>query len=141
MSGSKTEYLSKKILDHMLGGAAYTPPGTLYLCLSTAAFTALATGVAMSEIAAADYGRLAVANNGTTWSAGTGGAVPSEKHNLIEFAFAAATNSWGTPQSAYLADAATAGNALFGSDITNPQLINIGDIAKIAAAAFVFNED
>lgn len=140
MPGSKTDYLSKKILDHVLGGAAYTPPATLYLCLSTAAFNALATGVAMAEVVAAGYARLAVANNGTTWTTATAGA-PSEKHNQIEFAFAAATTVWGTPQSAYLADAATAGNALFGSDITNPQAINIGDVAKIAANAFVFHED
>lgn len=140
MAGSKTAYLSKKLLDHVLGGAAYTPPATLYLCLSTAAFTPTATGAAMNEVNAVGYARLAIASDGTNWSVGTA-AAPSEKHNLLELAFAPATATWGTPQSAYLADASTGGNALYGSDITNPQAIAIADVAKIAAGAFVFNED
>jgi hypothetical protein len=140
MAGSKTAYLSKKMLDHALGGGAYTPPGTLYLALSISSFTPTATGAAMDEVTVAGYARLPVSNNGTTWTAATA-AAPSEKHNINDLAFSAATASWGTPQSAYLCDASTAGNALFGSDITNPQAINVGDTAKISAAAFVFNED
>lgn len=140
MSGSKTAYLSQKLLDHALGGAAFTPPTTVYLCMSTAGFSANSTGAAMTEVAASGYARVALTNDGTTWSAATA-AAPSEKHNLADLVFAAATAAWGTPTSAYLADAATAGNLLYGSDITNPQIVGIGDTPKIPAGAFVFNED
>lgn len=140
MSGSKTAYLSQKLLDHVLGGAAFTPPTTVYLALSTAAFSATSTGAAMAEVTASDYARLSLTNNSGTWSAATA-AAPSEKHNLADLAYAAATSAWGTPASAYLADAATNGNLLYGSDISNPQIIGSGDTAKVPADAFVFNED
>lgn len=139
MAGSKTAYLSRKMLDHALGGAAYVPPATLYLVLSTSAFDPAATGSACAEVPAAGYARIAITNDGTAWSAATA-AEPSEKHNLADLAYAAATSAWGTPQSAYLADAATLGNLLYGADITNPQVIGVGDTAKIAALAFVFQE-
>lgn len=139
MAGSKTTYLAQKTLDHNLGGAAYTRPGTVYLVLSMAAFDATATGSACNEVAAVGYARLSLPNSGATWSAATL-AWPSEKHNLNDLLFPSATTSWGTPLSAYLADAATAGNVLYGSDITNPQPVGIGDIAKIQASGFSFQE-
>jgi hypothetical protein len=111
----------------------------VYLALSTAAFDANATGTAMSEVTAGGYARVSLANSSATWSAATAGW-PSEKHNLNVLSFPAATADWGTPLSAYLCDASTGGNAMYGSDITNPQLVNSGDIAKIAATAFGFNE-
>ncbi|WP_377846978.1 hypothetical protein [Bosea sp. UC22_33] len=36
MAGSASDYLEKKLLDHSLGVAAYTMPGTVYLALFTA---------------------------------------------------------------------------------------------------------
>lgn len=140
MAGSKTAYLSKKLLDHGLGGATYTPPTTVFVLLSTAAFDPAAVVGSMSEVTASDYARLSVGANSTYWTAATA-AAPSEKHNVSDLAWAPATSSWGTPQSVYLADASTGGNLLYGADITNPQLISSGDTPKIVAAAFVFNED
>lgn len=140
MAGSKTAYLAQKLLDHMLGGAAYAPPATLYVCLSTAAFDPAATGAALNEITAGDYARHAVANDAATWSAATAGW-PSGKHNLIDIPWDTATSAWGTPLSAYLADAAAAGNLLYGADISNAQVIGTGDIARIPATAIIFEED
>lgn len=139
MAGSKTAYLSQKMLDHGLGGAPYVPPATVWLCLSMTAFDSGATGAAVNEVAAGDYARVELPNDATTWTAATL-AEPSEKHNLNDFVWPAASSEWGTPNSAYLADALTGGNLLYGADITNPQLIGTGDTAKIAAGAFSFNE-
>jgi hypothetical protein len=139
MAGSKTAYLARRQLEHMFGGEPYEPPASVYLCLSTAAFTPAATGSAMTEVDADDYLRIELANDGTTWSDATAGS-PSRKHNLQDLVYATATSDWGIPLSAYLADAATAGNALYGADITNPQIIGAGDTAKVQATAFVFQE-
>jgi hypothetical protein len=140
MAGSKTTYLSRMLLDHVLGMQYYFPPDTLHLALSTAAFNPAATGEAMDEVAAGDYARIDVANDMSTWSAATD-ASPSEKHNAITFEWPAATADWGTPLSAYLADAATGGNLLFGADIPGASPIDIGDTAKIPLTAFIFEED
>jgi hypothetical protein len=139
MAGSKTSYLSQKILAHVLGEAVYTRPSTLWLCLSMVAFTPGATGTAMNEVAASGYARLSLPNNVTIWSAATA-AEPSEKHNLADMVFPTAGASWGTPLSAYLADAATLGNLLYGADITNPQQIKTGDIPRVLAETFVLHE-
>lgn len=139
MAGSKTAYLAQRMLEHVLGGTAYTKPATVYIALSTAAFNPNATGSAMTEVSAGDYVRLAVTNDLTKWSGATA-ASPSEKHNAVDFTWSAATSSWGTPQSVYVADAASAGNVLYGADISNAQLINSGDTAKVAASTFVFDE-
>jgi hypothetical protein len=139
MAGSKTAYLSKKLLDHALGGAAFTRPATLYLCLSTATFSPTATGAAMSEIDAVDYARLPVTSDATKWTPASA-AYPSEKHNVNDFAWPATTADWGVPKSAYLADAATGGNLLFGADIYNEPTIATGDTPKIPATAFIFEE-
>jgi hypothetical protein len=139
--GSKTAYLAQKVLDHMLGGPVYTPPTTVYMALSIAAFDPNAVnGGSFSEIPfSGSYARLVLANNTTVWTSATA-ASPSEKHNINDLAWVTATGDWGQPLSAYLVDASTGGNLLYGSDITNPQPVGIGDTAKIAAGGFVFNE-
>lgn len=139
MAGSKTMYLSQTILAHTLGELVYVRPSTLYLCLSMAAFSPTATGVAMGEVTVAGYARLALPNNVTTWSAATA-EEPSEKHNLNDMVFPVTAATWGTPLSAYLADAAVAGNLLYGADITNPQQIKAGDTARVLANTFVLHE-
>jgi hypothetical protein len=139
MAGSKTVYLARKLLDHTLGGPAFTPPTTVYLCLSTAPFAPASTGVEMAEVEADDYARVPLVNDGTTWTTATGTS-PSRKHNKEDLLYPAATSDWGTPQSAYLADALTGGNLLYGADITNPTVIGTGDTAKVKATAFVFQE-
>lgn len=138
--GSKTIYLAQKVLDHVLGGTVFTRPATVYMALSAAAFDPAAVGSSFSELAfAGGYARLVLANSNTVWSAATL-ANPSEKHNINDLTWVTATTAWGNPLSAYLADAATSGNLLYGSDISNPQSIGIGDTAKIAANGFTFNE-
>lgn len=139
MAGSKCAYLAQKELDALLGVTAYTPPANLYVALSTAAFDPSATGSAMTEVVAADYARVEIANSSATWSAATA-ASPSEKHNLADILFTTATSDWGTPLSVYLCDAATAGNALYGADISNAQDVQSGDTAKIKASALIVNE-
>jgi hypothetical protein len=139
--GSKTAYLAQKALDHVLGGTTYTRPATVYMALSGAAFDPnQVNGSSFFEVAfTGGYARLVLANSSSVWTPASL-AWPSEKHNINDLLWVTATAAWGQPLSAYLADAATGGNLLYGSNITNPQDIGIGDTAKIAAGGFVFNE-
>lgn len=141
MAGSKSAYYEKKILDFTLAGVAYTPPGVLYLALSTVAFTVNATGTVMNEVSTSGtaYARLPITCNTTNWPVSTGSG-PASISNGVVLTFATATASWGTILSAYLCDASTAGNVLYGSDLTTPKLIANGDTATYAIGSLTITE-
>jgi hypothetical protein len=140
MAGSKTLYLSKKLLDLVLSNTTYTPPGTVYAVLSSAAFDPTATGSACNEITGGAYARVAITNNTTNWPTATS-AVPSVKANANDIVFPTATADWGTPLAVYLADASSAGNLLYGADLSSSSDVAIGDIFKVFAGTFIFSED
>lgn len=138
MAGSKSLYLENKALDIILGsgGTPWTPPTTVYIALSTAAFTTSATGSSMTEVAGGAYARVAVTNNATNWPAASAGA----KANGVIFTFPAATANWGTILSFYIVDASTGGNVLYGADLTTSRTINTGDTASFAVASITLTE-
>jgi hypothetical protein len=142
MAGGKTAYLSQAMLDHVLGGATFTQPATVYIALSAAAYDPNATGTAMSELddTVGAYARLAVTNDSSSWAAASA-AAPSVKSNVNDLAFAAATADWAEPLSAYICDAATGGNTLYGADFTTPTPTSSGDTFKILAGTFIISED
>ena len=73
MAGGKSAYLQNALVNGVLGGSAFSLPSTVYICLSTAAWSVASTGSAMSEATGAGYSRLAVTNNSTNWPAASGG--------------------------------------------------------------------
>lgn len=136
IAGSKCAYLENKALDIILGGTPWTAPATVYIALSTSAFTAASTGSAMSEVTGAGYTRVAVTNNATNWPVAASGS----KSNGAVFTFPAATGNWGTALSFYIVDAATGGNALYGADLTTARTINSGDTASFPVSAITLTE-
>lgn len=142
MAGSKSDYLEAAILNYLLGGTALASPGTLYIALSTAAYSDAATGAAMTEVSTAStaYARVAVTNNATNWPAATGTS-PATKQNGTAFTFPAATAAWGTVTSFYIVDAASGGNVLYGGDLTTAKSISSGDTATFAASSITITED
>lgn len=140
MAGSKTDYLEKKILDYLLGSVAFTPPTTYYVVLSTSAYSEAATGSSVVEPSGGAYVRQSIANNATTWPAATGTS-PTTKANGIVITFPTATGSWGTLLSWYLADAASAGNLLYGGDLGSSTAISTGQAPSFAIGALVVTED
>lgn len=142
MAGSKSDYLEKAILDYLLGGVALASAGTVYIALSTAAYSDAATGASMTEVSATStaYARVAVTNNTTNWPAATGTS-PASKANGAAFTFPTATGSWGTVTSFYIVDAASAGNILYGGDLTTSKAIASGDTATFAASSITITED
>lgn len=140
MAGSKSDYLEKAILDHLLGGTTLAKPATVYVALSTAVYSDAATGASMAEVTGGAYARVAVTNNATNWPNATGTS-PAQKQNGTAITFPTATASWNTVNSFYVVDAASGGNVLYGGDLTTPKAIASGDTATFAAASITITED
>lgn len=142
MAGSKSDYLEAAILNFLLGGASLSAPGTVYIALSTAAYSDAATGSSMTEVSSSGtaYARVAVTNNSTNWPNATGTS-PTSKSSGTAFTFPAATASQGTVESFYIVDASSAGNVLYGGDLSTPKAIGSGDTATFASGAITVTED
>lgn len=142
MAGSKSDYFEKALLDYVFSATSWTAPTTLYIALSTAAYSDAATGASMSEVSSAStgYARVAVPNNSSNWPAATGTS-PTSKGNGTAITFPTASASWGTVSSFYVTDAATNGNVLYGGDLTLAKAISQGDTATFAANAIAITED
>lgn len=140
-NGSQSLYLSRVILDHILGRTIWTPPATLYVALATQSYDPTASGSAFFEVTGGGYGRVALTNDATTWPAASG-SLPSGKAAMPQITFAVPTSSWGTPVAVYLLDASTAGNVLYGGNISNTtELVPGGQPFKIYAGTLVITED
>ena len=133
MSG-KSDFLELEILDHVLGNAAYTAPGTVHIALFTATPSDSGGG---TEVSGGAYARAAVTNNATNFPAAAAGA----KSNGTEIAFDQATANWGTVVAFGIFDAATAGNLLYWGPITPNKAVNNGDTAKFAIGDLDVTED
>lgn len=139
MPSGKSAYLRNQVLNHVLGATTYTPPGTIYIALSTASWAAATTGttLAATEPSGANgYARVALTNNGTTWSTATSGS----KSNSVDVLFSAATGNWGTLNSFYVVDASSNGNILYGGDLYVPRAILSGDTAKFLVGQLTVTE-
>lgn len=134
MAGSKSNYLESEILDHILGGADWARPGTVYLALYTTAPSDAGGGV---EVSAGNYVRLSITNNATNFPAAVSGA----KSNGVDLVFPEATNAWGLIIAWALFDAQTTGNMLYWGDFTQTQTIGVGSAAKVKAGDLDFSED
>lgn len=141
MAGNKSTYYERVVLDFGLSGVAFTPATTLYLALSTSAFSTAATGSSMAEVSATGtaYARVAIVANTTNFPVATG-SNPATKSNGAVFTFPTATATWGTIVSAYLVDASSAGNILYGADLTSSKVIQTGDTATYAVGALTITE-
>lgn len=146
MAGSKSNYLSKKVLDHVLGNAAYTAPTTVYVGLwkSTATLADDSSGTLTGEPSGGAYARVSVTNNATNWPNSTG-STTALKQNGNSIAWATATTNWtGTGETISqfaLLDAASSGNILFWGTLTTPKAIGSGDTASFSAGALSITED
>ncbi|MBA7540642.1 hypothetical protein ES705_32941 [subsurface metagenome] len=134
MTGSKSDYLENEILDHVLGGADYARPATVYVALYTVAPTDAGGG---TEVSGAGYARVAVTNNATNWPAAAGG----EKSNGTEIEFAQAEADWGEVVAFAILDALSNGNFLYWADLTTPKTIGSDDTAKFGVGDLAITED
>jgi hypothetical protein len=132
MSGSASDYLENKILDHCLGKTSFTMPSTVAIALCTTLPTDASTGATIVEVTNANsYVRKTVA--GTDWNAAASGS--SSNVNAITFATATGAG-WGTIVGFAIVDNATfgAGNVLFWGSLTS-KAIAAGDTATFAGGS------
>ena len=122
MAGFLSQYLAHKLLDLEWGGTAYTPSGTKYCALMTAAPTAGGGG---TEVSSGSYARVAVTNNTTNFP----NAASQIKRNATAITFPTPTADWGAIIGAAWYDNTSGGNLLsYGPFGTTRTVLN-GDSA------------
>ena len=125
-----SDYLENEILDHILGGAAYTAPTTVYAALFTGS-TQLETNNPTLEVSGTNYARVAI----TFGTAAAGGAISNTAS--VDFATAGA-GGWGDITHVAIVDHisnATWGtnvNVLFWGALQATRTINSGDTFSFA---------
>ena len=104
--GSISDYLEKKMMDHIFNGAgvAWTPPATVYLGLSTA--DPLDTAAGIAEPSGNNYGRIACA---------FGAAATRMISNSGTLTFGQASGPWGLTTHYFLCDHQT--NTTWGTNV------------------------
>jgi hypothetical protein len=136
--GSKSDYLEGKLLDHVLGGTAYSAPATVYVALYTATPSDAGGG---AEATGGGYARVAVTNNTTNWP----NAVAGVKSNGTALTFPIGT-SGGVSSGADMThwgvfDASTNGNLLIWGALTIAKKYLEGDTPSFPAGALTWTED
>lgn len=122
---SYSDFLENELLDHILGGgggAAWTPPATVYIALFTVAPNDAGSGG--TEVSGGSYARTA----GTFATAASGGS----KSNSAAVTFPTASGSWGTVVAFGVYDAASGGNLLMSNNLTASKAVASGDTAQFA---------
>lgn len=109
-----SNFLTHKLLDHVLRGVTYSPPSTVYMALYTSNPGDGDTG---TEVSGNGYQRQSV-----TFSAASNRRIVNS--NQVEFP--EATGPWGTITHFGLRDAQTGGNLLFYGALTAPVTIGQG---------------
>lgn len=139
-AGEVSNYLASTLLDFAFRDQVFTSP-TVHLGFTDAVMADGTTGATASEPAGGSYARKLIYEN-------TGGtpdfnlatlANPSVVDNSDEVALAAATASWSTLTSWFLADSITtgAGNILFYDNDVTDKPVGDGDTAKFNANALI----
>lgn len=118
------------LLDQVLGGAAYTPPTTVYLALFLTPPTATGGG---TEVSGPSYVRIALPNNTTTWSNANAGT----KYNLQQIVFPGAGGDWGIVVGAAIFDAPTGGNVITFGTVDEARAVHVGDTAQFDPGAIL----
>jgi hypothetical protein len=132
---SFTDYLENEVLDHILGGADYARPATVYIALSTTQPSDNGSGFTEPGVGA--YARVAVTNDATEWPAASSGS----KANANAVQFPTATADWGLITHYGLFDVASGGNLLMWGDLSPSQTVYSSDIPIIGAGDIVVNLD
>jgi len=127
--GALSNYLANALLDFAFRNQAFSAPANFYVGLSTVTLDQTDTGTSATEPSGNGYARTSI----TAWDAESGGASANTNQTDI----GPATGSWGTPLSAFVADASTLGNILFWADVPvgDQQAVGNGDTWRYAAGA------
>ncbi len=142
-AGSKSAYLSKKVVDHYFGSIAFTPAANVWLALATTLPDDTTTGTTIVQTDYTSYARTQIgsANDQTTaWNTGTG----STTVTVTNFAAITCPTATGASSNPILGiavtDASTVGNIYVWASVTSTAIAS-GDTPKVNAAALSVVED
>jgi hypothetical protein len=133
-TGALSDYLEKKLLDHVFGNTAYTAPATLYLAAFTSAPTDAGGGTELA-IGTNGYARASVANNTTFFPNVAVNVAKANASTAITFP-TCTTADWGSIVACAWFDASSAGNMLVWGTLTVPKTIQVGDTLAFPAGTF-----
>ena len=136
--GSKSDYLENAILDGVLGGPAFSLPGSVYVGLWTGTLNDASTGATAGEVSGGGYTRATVANGTANWPTAASGA----KANGGTISFPTASADWGTVGYWGILDASgTAANMLYWGALTTSKVVSNGDTARFNPGDLDITED
>lgn len=117
---AKSNFLEKKVLDHVLAGVAYTMPVERYVAIYTTATTDAGGG---TEVVGGSYARQT-----STFAAATSGTGTTSNSSSINFPNMPAV----TVTHVAIWDAITGGNLLYHGALTAPQVVAAGNTFTFA---------
>jgi hypothetical protein len=126
-----SEYLAHKLLDHVFGRTAYTPPTNIFVRL----FLALpdAVGFGGIEVSGGGYNPPYLVNNLTNFQAAAG----LVKVSAAPIDFGTPSASWGTVVGVALADAGAVGNSLWIGSLGIPRVCSSGVPVSLASGGLM----
>jgi hypothetical protein len=133
---SMTSYLQKKLLDHVLGLAAYAIPTTVYVSLHTV--NPGEPGSFTNEVSASStgYARIAITSKMNATDSVTGLSA-----NNVSITFGPALTDWGTITHVGISDNSSGGNMLLYGGLTIVQTTPIGESVQFSSGQFVIQFD
>jgi hypothetical protein len=143
MSGSKSNYLSKKMIEEAIGSVAYVSAAHVYLALCTTLPDDTSTGSTIVETDYASYARteIGTGNNQTdSWNAATGTTTAVVTNKNVITCPTATGASTNPIVGVAIVDNASGGNVLYWASVTSTPIAN-GDTPKVNATAFSISED
>ncbi len=131
---AKTNYLRKRIVDHILGKFTYSRPAGVFLALFTEVPNA--AGSTASEVAGGGYGRQAI--SGVMQAADTASGSTT---NDTAITFGSPTANWGLIRGFAVMDAQTGGNMLLYASFDPPREILAGAAPFVVPAGTLIVQD
>ena len=139
MAGSKGNWLEDGVAAEVLGGTAFTYPGTWHFGLWTSALTDASNGATAGETTYGSYARVAKTNNTTNFSGTTN---PRENSTAITFPQSTSGSSTVTYVGMFDGNAGTSADDLgLWADLTVSRTIDSGETPEFAIGAFDYSED
>lgn len=135
MAAAKTSYLRKKVLDHILNKALWTPPTQLWLSLHTGDPTISGSLTDEVTMSASQYERQRIDTKMGPVDAITGISLLTDWVTTL-----AALIEWGTITHIGISDATTGGNMLYYGQLTAAQTTTIGQAFQLAPGQLSIQE-
>ena len=132
----KSNYCASKVLDHVMGRAAFTMPSTVYAALCKVAPSKSSTGSTISEVAYTGYARVQVP--AASLNAASGGVMT----NSADIEWPEVQGGSDTAVAVAFVDAASGGNVLYyDGDVGSIGVSTTQTPPVIRAGALTLTED